>query len=385
MSDVPSNPAGGQTAETPPPVTLAQLSRWCFGDDAATAANAERDFVLPDYQLLRAIAYRFDPEKYRIFQADYRAAAMQDLPLRLAMERLAGIFEKAGVRFAPIKGADIAVNYYPDPALRIRCDLDVLVHPDDIETAERLARADGWRQLAVYEHEFHRPVLVRQNVHLELHFNLPQIGDEHIGYIWEQLIAESGTTRFRLPPELTALLVFHHARHHQWLTGVVALADLGFMLGKVKKLDWARLNELADHFGIAAPQIFFHAFSGFFPAWCMPDGAPPPETIRQALRTAVRAHLNINAHRELVMGLGHRFSTEWWRKRFKGFHSSAVRYTYRLPPRGHFFRLLGGYLRMIGDKSGLLFRSLAHRNDEENSALEAINRVETYFAALNRK
>ena len=381
MSDASTTPA----AATPPPVTLGQLSSWCFGEaDAATAKAAERDLALPDHPLLRAAAYRFDPDTYRSYRGDYRTAAMQDLAQRLAMERLAGIFEKAGVRFAPIKGADIAANYYPDPALRIRCDLDVLVHPDDLETAERLARADNWRQIAAYEHGYHRPVLVRQNVHLELHFNLPRIDGERLGYIWEQLIPEPGTqSSCRLPPELTALLVFHHARLHQWLTGTVALADLGFMLAKVKKLDWARVDELADRLGIAAPQVFFHAFSGFFPAKFMPEG-PPPEEILRAIRTAVHAHLNVDEHRELVMGLD-RFSPAWWRNRLKGFRPSVVRYTYHLPPRGHLFRLLGGYLRMIGDKSKLTVRALTHRDAEKSSALAAVNRVEAYLSSLERK
>ena len=104
----------------------------------------------------------------------------------------------------------------------------------------------------------------------------------------------------------------------------------------------------------------------------------------RAIRTAVYAHLNVNADRELVMGLD-RFSPAWWRKRFKGFRPAVVRYTYHLPPRGHFFRLCGGYLRMIGDKTGLLFRSLARGDEGKNSAIEAVNRAEAYFAGLERK
>ena len=109
--------------------TLEELRYWCFGGERP----AEGGENLPDAPIFRAMAYRFDPERYAEFRDDYRCAAMSELPLSVELKRIAKALREAKVHFAPIKGADLAESCYPDPALRVRCDIDLLVHADDLD------------------------------------------------------------------------------------------------------------------------------------------------------------------------------------------------------------------------------------------------------------
>ena len=85
--------------------TLGELRQWCFGGEAI---SKDGDVPLPDAPIFRAMAYRFAPERYPECRGDYQCAAMIELPLSVEAKRIAGAFRKAEVRFAPIKGADLA-------------------------------------------------------------------------------------------------------------------------------------------------------------------------------------------------------------------------------------------------------------------------------------
>ena len=120
--------------------TLGELRQWCFGGEPPEGG----DVPLPDAPIFRAMAYRFDPKRYAEFRDDYRRAVMCELPLSAEAKRIAAAFRAANIRFAPIKGADLAGSCYPDPALRVRCDIDLLVHADDLEKAVQVLEGEVW-------------------------------------------------------------------------------------------------------------------------------------------------------------------------------------------------------------------------------------------------
>ena len=52
-------------------------------------------------------------------------------------------FEERGIRWVTFKGVVLAETAYAEPALRMFADLDVLVHPEDLEEAVRVLLAHG--------------------------------------------------------------------------------------------------------------------------------------------------------------------------------------------------------------------------------------------------
>ena len=47
------------------------------------------------------------------------------------LNQLKQILKKQTIRFTFIKGADLAFNAFPSPAIRTFNDIDLLLHPDD--------------------------------------------------------------------------------------------------------------------------------------------------------------------------------------------------------------------------------------------------------------
>ena len=353
--------------------TLGELRRWCFGGEAPETA----DVPLPDAPIFRAMAYRFDPQKYAGFGGDYRRAAMCELPLSVESKRIAAAFRKAKVRFAPIKGADLAESCYPDPAVRVRCDIDLLVHADDIEEAVRVAEGEGWRSRHKYRHDSHCPSMYKKNAMLELHFNLPDFSGEHAPAVWEKLVAQGASSEYRLPPELALVVAFHHARSHRWINSPVLIADYAFLLKATRGFDWELARKFATEFGAADPGILCFALPELFPADVMPPGDPPPEKLRSALREAVLHPVNFQLDQETdVMNRGDRFGWSWWKARLRGFAPSSVRITYKLPDDAGFWRMTAAYFRMFGDKIGLAFRGMRGKDSETARALRRAEVIE---------
>lgn len=78
--------------------------------------------------------------------AALRAAGKRAVMVQLLeLERLCAVFAGAGVRALTMKGPALAAQTAGDPSARGSGDLDLLISPDDVETAWRLLEANGWR------------------------------------------------------------------------------------------------------------------------------------------------------------------------------------------------------------------------------------------------
>lgn len=134
--------------------------------------------------------------------------------LNYELKRTRETLEQAQVPFIPLKGA-VLRDYYPEPWMRTSCDVDVLVHEEDLDRATAaLADALNYRIGEKSAHDIQ--ILTQSGQHIELHFNL--IEDHPIGRapavlgrVWDAAVRHDGwTCWYEMPDEL---FYFYHIAH----------------------------------------------------------------------------------------------------------------------------------------------------------------------------
>ena len=87
-----------------------------------------------------------------------------------AFGQLCGAFESARIPFLPLKGTVIR-DYYPEPWMRTSCDIDVLVHEEDLEQAVVVLTTKlGYKNEGRGYHDV--SLFSPSGVHVELHYTL---------------------------------------------------------------------------------------------------------------------------------------------------------------------------------------------------------------------
>ena len=114
------------------------------------------------------------PEGNKEIETSIFKAAFRYERLNYEYERLCAALEEAKIPFLPLKGSFLR-KYYPEPWMRTSCDIDILVHHEELERAiayltENLQYVETER--ATHDVSLYSP----QNVHLELHFDLVEEG-----------------------------------------------------------------------------------------------------------------------------------------------------------------------------------------------------------------
>ena len=147
-------------------------------------------------------------EKY-IFKAAYRYER-----LRVEYEKLCHALEEAEIPFLPLKGSVLRA-YYPEPWMRTSCDIDVLVHKEDLPAAvaylvENLHYEEknrGTHDLSIFS---------PSGVHVELHFDLIEEGRAQnaiavLSSAWERATLHEGSSYWHEMGD--AYFYFYHVAH----------------------------------------------------------------------------------------------------------------------------------------------------------------------------
>ena len=104
-----------------------------------------------------------------LFRAVYRHEQMN-----YELTRLCGELEKAEIPFIPLKGS-VLCRYYPEPWMRTSCDIDILVHGEDLERAvSALEEHLAYRREGKSPHDV--SMFTRDGRHTELHYSLAEAG-----------------------------------------------------------------------------------------------------------------------------------------------------------------------------------------------------------------
>ena len=68
------------------------------------------------------------------YQKQWMMAVYRYEKINYELKRVSDVLENHGIAFLPLKGS-VLRKYYPEPWMRTSCDIDILIHPEDAETA----------------------------------------------------------------------------------------------------------------------------------------------------------------------------------------------------------------------------------------------------------
>lgn len=147
-----------------------------------------------------------------IFKAAYRCER-----IKYELSKICETLEKAKIPFIPLKGSVIRAHY-PEQWMRMSCDIDILVHEQDLHNAVD-SLVNGLKYEASNRVDYHDISLFSPSgVHLELHFSIKENMDriDHLlSEVWEYARAEKdGGFCYDLTPEFFVFYHIAHMAHH---------------------------------------------------------------------------------------------------------------------------------------------------------------------------
>ena len=144
--------------------------------------------------------------------------------MKHTLEEICNAFEEARIPYIPLKGS-VLRGYYPYESLRTSCDIDVLIHPEDLQSAVDCLTAKGYR----YEKELFHDVSLYSpgGIHLELHFNVKEGVDSLdavLGEAWNYATLTRGY-RYDFRDSFFLFHMYAHMVHH-FLSGGCGMRSL---------------------------------------------------------------------------------------------------------------------------------------------------------------
>lgn len=296
------------------------------------------------------------------FKQSFLSAFGSSVQTEIPLQALYRLFEENSIRFAPIKGIDLAWRIYPSPALRRFSDWDILFHPEDCQRATELLFANGWTSPHFSPdppiHHHYAP-FYRGRIMLEPHRALSRLTEIEPAEVWEEIHPVSGT-RHALSPELYAFLLERHAcadgfrvRHVRYLL------DAAFLMVKTP-IQWDRVRHLARRWHLPYPGNFFGAYAAFFPKEILTAMNPDPVRA-EAYRQLIRLPDQFGTLKREEWSMQRYFSVKWVRHHLGRLSPRGIRNYYNLPAHGAYGRLIGGYFRIIRQYAGFCFHRFALR------------------------
>lgn len=192
---------------------------------------------------LKQNGYEWDAKK-SILKAVYRYER-----LNFELERLCRALEEAKICFIPLKGT-VLRKYYPEAWMRTSCDVDVLVHEEDVETAAAvLEKCCGYIRGEKNGHDI--SFFTPGKEHIELHYDLVEDGIANassrvLKAVWETATLREEQTHWYEMPD--AVFYFYHIAHmakhiENGGCGIRPFIDL-WILDRIEGADLKKRDEL---------------------------------------------------------------------------------------------------------------------------------------------
>ncbi|MBU8902068.1 MAG: nucleotidyltransferase family protein [Victivallales bacterium] len=222
------------------------------------------------------------------WSVEFRTMSANELRQADELKSIYKILTENDIEFAPLKGAYLAYNYYPHPALRNMSDFDILIRPKNIEKAFQVMLDNNFTSTYDFGSLHHEPQLKSpRGFVLELHSHIsPNPKRCPADALWEgcrkaEFRAQEITC---LSPEISLLHVINHALKDHLIGGLKGVIDVAYIFAggniNVKKLEHcARKNGFYDEF-----TLFMNIFPTFFPGKYLPAFEQFPDTLLEDAR-----------------------------------------------------------------------------------------------------
>lgn len=143
---------------------------------------------------------------------------IRDERMGYQLKALSEVLQNAGIDHIPLKGAVIR-RLFPESWMRTSCDIDVLVHPCDLESSVALLTDEmSCRYMCKTAHDV--SLLAPGNVHIELHYDLIEENEREetsavLRDVWKHSApVEPGSHRYEMSNEMFMLYhIAHMAKH----------------------------------------------------------------------------------------------------------------------------------------------------------------------------
>lgn len=135
--------------------------------------------------------------------------------LNYELGRISKILEETKIPFIPLKGAVIR-KFYPEPWMRTSCDIDILVHENDLEMATAVLKEKlGYTYERKEKGSHDIQMYSLSGVHLELHYTLLEEGrllkaDKILSKIWDYAEEEKKAHFKKDSPTKLSIFIISH-------------------------------------------------------------------------------------------------------------------------------------------------------------------------------
>lgn len=169
-----------------------------------------------------------------------------------AIKTLCKILDKHYIPYILLKGAVIR-DLYPEKELRTCCDIDILVHHEDLNKAIEYIEKES--DFKTRETGYHDISMVNKYVHLELHFSV-KVNSEKLDAClekaWDHTINANEGCKYGFSSEFQVFYIISHMCHHFLVEGlgVRPFIDLWYLLNKTI-FNENEVFELCDACGIS--------------------------------------------------------------------------------------------------------------------------------------
>lgn len=188
-----------------------------------------------------------DGDLKNAFSKEQMTSVFRHAQIRHELSRVCRALAAEKIEYMPLKGSVIR-KYYPKPEFRTSCDIDIFLHPEDIERASAIMTDKlGYKFDTRTPHDvaFYSP----SRTHVELHFDLIEENEDiraTLSRVWDDAIPHPDFPGGKLmSPEIFTTYHFAHMAKH-FLgggCGVRPLLDI-WIIGNNMPLDEAKLYSL---------------------------------------------------------------------------------------------------------------------------------------------